>query len=257
LIGSSVGADREELSDLSANLAKKDQLDKENNMSQKTHRPTGAGVRIGTRSHGQAVAIGGDNHGPITNTVVIGTKAEAAQPFEVRDVRLWPITDRALQIISLATAIPGLGALTTGLIRSYHSLTQVSNTSVSTGITLALIVGAGLLLLTASAAWLTTDFLRKGVYRLSRTPSTRAWAGVKNAQGRSQLARVKLAGVCQICGGPIYFHDKPKDVETTTDPQTGRVSTRVMSRQPVTRCSRNKGHEFPFEITKADEIMGG
>lgn len=211
---------------------------------------------------GVGAVVGRDNHGPI-NVYAVGA-AEEDQPYEIKKLRLLPLTERVLNLLA---AIVGLGTFVAGWQVLKVPVAQIKRLLVygrvpiedpklfsqsvvpviilmALGLTLALLLAARRLVRRRLPAFPSTSLL----------PAT---AGVTDKQGRGRLAFIRFGGRCQhkvgqkVCGGKLRFYNKPTE---WTDHYTadGRKRRETTERRPAAECIRNSRHWYEIDI--ADSI---
>lgn len=97
-------------------------------------------------------------------------------------------------------------------------------------------------------------FLRKNVIRLPRSSKFRAWAGIREENGRTYPYSLRLALKCPKCHDKkMKFKMVPSSWVDFYDTKTRRRTGRhVQDWEPVALCTRNKEHSLLVDISDND-----
>lgn len=201
------------------------------------------------------VSIIGDNHGIVITS--IPTPEEPEHTFDIVKKTRIPASTTFIGVISGLITI-------TGFVTGGFSLKQIIDmilagtapTILSEGLPrefwwlVASIMTIGI----SFVGWSFFKFLRRNVLRLPKNWLLRAWAGIKEANGRTYPYSVRLAKSCPKCKNQkLRFQQIPEDGYDVVDLQTGARKKRVVTKwASMAVCPRNAEHSIPVDISGND-----
>lgn len=200
---------------------------------------------VGVDGGNSGIIVGGGNGG----SVYVGG-ASAPQPYGRRSVKLLPITERGMALLSALTTVVmfATGAQSVrGLLQNLRSpmdLRQPTQIWEIYGF-----IAAGLILAFAMTARRTIKDRTHHYSRFSWLPGV---AGVHGPDGRKRLALVRNSGTCQTCGGDLRFYSKV--TAWHTEVVDGRSRRVVDERSYVAECKRNGRHVWEIDPTDTDDL---
>lgn len=200
------------------------------------------------------VAIGGDNHG-----VVITSATTPDEPKYIFDITKKSRIPAPAALIGL---ISGLITIT-GFVTGGFSVKQLidvfrSGESLNVGIGMPteywLLFASFLTVAISFIGWSFFGFLRRNVLRLPKRWFFRAWAGIKEENGRTYPYSLRLAMRCPKCKNQkLRFQQVPAGGYDLIDTQTGaRKKTVVTKWASMAVCPRDADHSIPVDISGND-----
>lgn len=202
---------------------------------------------------GGGVAFGGDNHGIVITSVP--TPEEPQHTFDI--VKKTRIPTPA----ALIGTISGLITIA-GFVTGSFSVKQLVDVFMSGG---GLDVSSGmpkeywwlmaslLTIIISFIGWSFFRFLRRNVLRLPKRPFFRAWAGIKEENGRTYPYSLRLAMRCPKCKNQkLRFQQTPEAWVDFYDNTGKRTKRDVTKWAPMAVCPRNEEHSIRVDISGND-----
>ncbi|WP_340538542.1 hypothetical protein [Nocardioides sp. GXZ039] len=200
------------------------------------------------------VAISGDNHGIVITSVP--TPEKPLQTFDI--VKKTRIATPAALIGTVSGLITIAGFVTGAfsvnqlfdVFRSGNGFDATSGTPKESWWLLA----SAFMIAIGFVGLSSFRFLRRNVLWLPKWWVFRAWAGIKEENGRTYPYALRLAMRCPMCANKkLRFQRVPADGYYLINPQTGeRKKTVVTKWAPMAVCPRCKEHSIPVNISGND-----
>ena len=113
------------------------------------------------------------------------------------------------------------------------------------------LLGSILTIIISFIGWSFFRFLRRNVLRLPKRWLFRAWAGIKEEDGRTYPYALRLAKHCPQCANKkLRFQQVPADGYDLIDLETGARKKRVVTEwASMAVCPRSKAHSIPVDIS--------
>lgn len=200
------------------------------------------------------VSLTGDNHGIIVTS--IPTSEEPQHTFEIPKKTKIPMPASFIGTVSGLITIAGFvtgGFSVKQLIDTFKASTSFD---VMGGPPQAYwwLLGSIFTIAIGLMGWSCFRFLRRNVLRLPKRWIFRAWAGIREGNGRTYPYSLRLAMSCPKCKNQkLRFQQVPADGYDIINLETGaRKKSVIMKWAPMAVCPRNEDHSLPVDISGND-----
>lgn len=199
------------------------------------------------------VSFGGDNHGIVITSVP--TQEEPRHTFDIIKKTRVPTP---ATLISVASGLITIAGFVTGgfsikqLIDVYKS---GSGFHASSGVPTAYwwLSGSLLAIIVGVVGWSFVRFLRRNVLRLPKQWLFRAWAGIREANGRTYPYSLRLSMRCPKCNNQkLRFQQKPEEWVDFYDGNGIHTKRDVTKWASMAVCPRNDKHSIRVDISGND-----
>lgn len=202
---------------------------------------------------GGGIAIGGDNHGVVITSVA--TPNEPKYTFDIVKKTRIPTPAALIGVISGLITIAGFVTGAFSVKQLVDVFTSGSGFDVSSGVPKEYwwLIASVFTIAVSLIGWSFLRFLRRNVLRLPKRPLFRAWAGIKEENGRTYPYSLRLAMRCPTCKNQkLRFQQVPESWVDFYDNSGNRTKRNVTKWAPMAVCPRNEEHSIPVDISGND-----
>lgn len=200
------------------------------------------------------IAIGGDNHGVVITSVPMPN--EPQHTFDIFKKTRIPTPAALIGVVSGLITIAGFVTGAFSVKQLLDVFTSGTGFDVSSGVPTEYwwLMASVFTIAISFIGWSFFRFLRRNVLRLPKRPFFRAWAGIKEENGRTYPYSLRLTMRCPKCKNQkLRFQQVPAGGYDLIDTQTGaRKKTVVTKWAPMAVCPRNEEHSIPVDISGND-----
>lgn len=199
------------------------------------------------------VAFGGDNHG-----IVVTSLPKLVGPQQTFDVVKKTRIPTPAALIGLVSGLITIIGFATGAF-SAKQLVEIFLSEGGFGVLAGKVTEFWWLMASIFAISIGLiglsffRFLRRNVLHLPKHALFRAWAGIKEENGRTYPYALRLGMKCPKCKNQkLRFRQVPADCINFYDSTGNRVKREVTKWVPMAVCPRNKDHSIEVDISGND-----
>lgn len=200
-----------------------------------------------------SVAISGDNHGAVITSVP--TPEEPQYTFDIVKKTRIPTPAALIGVVSGLITIAGFVTGGFSVKQIMDVFTSGSGFDGGSGIVTAYrwFLASVFTIAVSFIGWSFFRFLRRNVLRLPKCHFFRAWAGIKEENGRTYPYSLRLSMRCPKCKNQkLRFQQIPETWDDVYDNTGKRVKRDVTKWASMAVCPRNEGHSIPVDISGND-----
>lgn len=199
------------------------------------------------------IAIGGDNHGVVITSVPMPN--EPQYTFDIVKKTRIPTPAALIGVVSGLITIAGFVTGGFSVKQLVDVFTSGNGFDVSSGTPKEYwwLMASVLTIAISFIGWSFFRFLRRNVLRLPKRPFFRAWAGIKEENGRTYPYSLRLAMRCRKCKNQkLRFQQVPETWVDFYDSTGNRTKRDVRKWAPMAVCPRDEEHSIPVDISGND-----
>ncbi|PKQ30739.1 MAG: hypothetical protein CVT62_12385 [Actinobacteria bacterium HGW-Actinobacteria-2] len=204
-------------------------------------------------AEGGSISIGGDNHGIVITSVP--TPEEPQHTFDIIKKTRIPTPATLIGVVSSLITIAGFvtgGFSVKQLIDVYKSGGGFHGSS-AVPTEYWWLFGSLLAVFVSLIGWSFARFLRRNVLRLPKQWFFRAWAGIKEANGRTYPYSLRLSMRCPKCKNQkLRFQQIPEKWVDFYDGNGTHTKRDVTKWASMAVCPRNEDHSLRVDISGND-----